>query len=164
MLRRGMAPSAVPRVLSGTGWGWLSVVLALITGLAWSVAQSADARRGAELFNQQCSYCHSLSARTGPKLVAPPRRLETGAERQREPEIDWPVVVGQYQRGPHLESLFRRAPGAVKGFPYRITLKTESATWTESDLDFWIYNHARLGEADRSDLVAYLKQATDDRQ
>jgi cytochrome c2 len=64
------------------------------------------------------------------------------------------------KRGPHLQGLFGRAPGAVKGFPYRITLQTENPIWTEADLDYWIYNHARLKEADRSDLIAYLKRST----
>ncbi len=69
-------------------------------------------------------------------------------------------LVGQYSRGPHLEALFKRAPGTIIGFPYRITLNTENATWTKADLDYWIYNHARLGETDRADLIAYLEKAT----
>ena len=128
---------------------------------ASAAAEDGDPVRGAELFNQQCSYCHSLSARLAPRLEAPSKSIELERNGPREPEPDWPLEVGRYKRGPHLEGLCKRAPGAVKDFPYRITLKTENRTWTEADLDYWIYNHARLIEADRADLIAYLKQVTD---
>ena len=123
-------------------------------------AKAADPVRGAELFNQQCSYCHSLSARMGPRIATPPKGIELEGNGVRKPEPDWPLEIDPGKRGPHLERLFRRAPGAVQGFPYRITLRSEHKTWTEADLDYWIFNHARLLEADRADLIVYLKQAT----
>ena len=121
---------------------------------------SADAERGAELFNQKCSYCHSLSEQVRPKLVAPTRRPGIEAYGPGEPDVDWPVEVGKDKRGPHLRGLFGRAPGAVKDFPYRITLQTENPTWTNTDLDYWIYNHARLDGNERADLITYLRRAT----
>lgn len=136
----------------------LFAALSLATLIA--PAEAADPMRGAELFNQQCSYCHSLSARMAPRVATPPKGIELKLNGPREPEPDWPLEVGQGKRGPHLEKLFQRAPGAVQGFPYRITLQTEHKTWTEADLDYWIFNHARLVEADRADLIAYLKRAT----
>lgn len=124
------------------------------------LAFSQDLERGGQLFNEKCSYCHSLSAQMGPKLTTPEKRFDFERDAQREPEVDWSVEVGKDKRGPHLQGLFGRAPGAVKGFPYRITLQTENPTWVEADLDYWIYNHARLKEADRTDIIAYLKRAT----
>ena len=149
-----------------SGKTWLSVFQLFCTAsvlmlILWSSSGfSQDIDRGAQLFNEKCSYCHSLSAQVGPKLIAPPKRFDPAPDVKREPEVDWSVEVGKDKRGPHLQGLFGRAPGAVKGFPYRITLQTENPTWTEADLDYWIYNHARLKEADRSDLIAYLKRST----
>ena len=121
---------------------------------------AGDAVRGAELFNQQCSYCHSLSARMAPRVATPPKGIDLEGKTTGEPQPDWPLEIDQGKRGPNLEGLFKRAPGAVKNFPYRMTLKTANPTWTEADLDYWIFNHARLVAADRADLIAYLKEAT----
>lgn len=123
-------------------------------------AVAGDPKRGAELFNTDCSYCHALSARVGHTLAVPRPHFDTERIPGRRPEVDWPIEQGQDKRGPHLEGLFTRAPGAVKGFPYRITMQTENPVWTEEDLDYWILNHAQIGAADRADLIAYLKQAT----
>lgn len=132
--------------------------LTLSTNLLPAVSQ--DLERGGQLFNEKCSYCHSLSAQMGPTLTKPEKRFDFERDAQREPEVDWSVEVGKDKRGPHLQGLFGRAPGAVKNFPYRITLQTENPTWVEADLDYWIYNHARLNEVDRLDIIAYLKRAT----
>ena len=148
-----MTGRLAPGVTTAIGFGlfWL---MGAMPGLADSL------ERGATLFNQKCSYCHSLSKRSRPKLAVPKRRPGTEFSVSGEPDVDWPVEIGPDKRGPHLQGLFARAPGAVEGFPYRITLETDSPTWTEADLDYWIYNHARLVEAERADLIAYLRQAT----
>lgn len=139
-------------------------MLAIAVGLSWlmdaTTGLAGSAERGATLFNQKCSYCHSLSEQSRPKLLVPKRRPGSELSVLDEPNVDWPVEVGPDKRGPHLQGLFARAPGAVEGFPYRITLQTDNATWTEPDLDYWIYNHARLLEAERADLIAYLRKAT----
>ena len=137
-----------------------ALLLALLVSALLGRAQAADPVRGQELFNQQCSYCHSLSARMAPRVATPPKGIELEGKAPGEPEPDWQLEIDQGKRGPHLEKLFQRAPGAVKGFPYRIRLQTEHKTWTEADLDYWIFNHARLVEADRADIIAYLKRAT----
>jgi cytochrome c2 len=143
---------------------WRALLCIAFAALAPAGAQAGpktgDPLRGEALYNQQCSYCHSLSARMTPTSSAAPKRLEAEPGQSLEPEREEPVLGGIEKRGPHLEGLLRRAPGAVAGFPYRITMQTDSPTWTEADLDYWIYNHARLGETDRADLIAYLKKVT----
>ncbi|TQV79547.1 c-type cytochrome [Denitrobaculum tricleocarpae] len=135
-------------------------ILALIFFASLFPALAQDFDRGGQLFNEKCSYCHSLSPQMGPKLAEPARGQVFEREAAREPDVDWSVEIGEDKRGPHLKGLFGRPPGAVKGFPYRITLETESPVWTDADLDYWILNHARLNDADRLDLITYLKRAT----
>lgn len=138
----------------------ISAVVALLylSGAASASAQDSD--RGGQLFNAKCSYCHSLSSQMGPKLTAPPRGQVFDRDARREPDVDWSIEIGEDKRGPHLQGLFGRPPGAVKGFPYRITLQTDNPVWSDDDLDYWILNHAGLNDADRLDLIAYLKRAT----
>jgi cytochrome c len=97
-----------------------------------SAAQSAwgaEPERGREIFQAQCARCHAIS--------------------EQEPG----------KRGPFLAGLFRRAPGAVAGFPYRMVFKTESPTWTEGALDQYLEIHLLPEAVDRLDVIAYLRQA-----
>ncbi len=136
------------------------ILFVLLLPVSITPVFSQDFERGGQLFNEKCSYCHSLSPQMGPKLATPPKGQVFGRDVKREPDVDWSVEVGRDKRGPHLQGLFGRPPGAVKNFPYRITLETENPYWTDADLDYWIFNHARLEEADRADLITYLKRAT----
>lgn len=156
-----MQKQCVKRVKKGSASAvMLAALFGLLSLMDAATGLAGDQVRGATLFNQKCSYCHSLSERSRPMLAVPKRHPGSALPGRGEPDIDWPVEVGQDKRGPHLQGLFGRAPGAVEGFPYRITLQTDNVTWTEPDLDYWIYNHARLREAERADLIAYLRQAT----
>ena len=96
-----------------------------------SAAQSAwgaEPERGREIFQARCARCHAVS--------------------EQEPG----------KRGPFLAGLFRRAPGAVAGFPYRMVFSIPTPTWTDGALDQYLEIHLLPEQADRLDVIAYLHQ------
>lgn len=93
-------------------------------------AGAGDAGRGNLVFQDRCARCHAIS----------------------------PEEPGK--RGPYLAGLFRRAPGAVKDFPYRMVFKDAGPIWTEPSLDSYLVIHLLPDEAERSDVIAFLKQVT----
>ncbi len=121
-----------------------------IAALVWSVlfavtvaagpAPAADARRGEEIF-RKCAACHTLEA------------------------------GGRNRVGPRLAGLFGRVAGAVGDFRYTDALKHSGIVWNETTLDAYLkdaeafvpgtkmYGGLTL-DADRADLIAYLKTAT----
>ena len=128
---------------------------------------AGDPLNGETLYNQKCSYCHDLARPRAAGKQFPGESFQDLKERTaRQPAIpSEPVSSGDLRqtalrRGPHLAGLFTRAPGAVKGFPYRIKFRIAGPVWTAADLDAWIAFHARVGQDERSDLIAYLARAT----
>lgn len=91
---------------------------------------AADAAHGDRIFQENCARCHAISA------------SEPG------------------KRGPYLAGLFQRAPGSVKGFPYRMVFTDAKPVWTEKSLDDYLVIHLLSEPSDRSDVIAFLKQAT----
>ena len=99
-----------------------------------------DAAKGKKVFNK-CKTCHSLEA-------------------------------GKKKIGPHLAGLFGRAAGSVEGYKYSNALLDSGVVWDDESLDAYItkpkefipktkMNFAGLKkEADRANLIAYLKEAT----
>jgi cytochrome c len=73
--------------------------------------------------------------------------------------------------GPHHCGLFGRRAGSVKGFDYSSAMKQSNIVWNEKTLDAFLADPAKtvpgtaMGYAgvkdkqERSDLIAYLKQA-----
>jgi cytochrome c2 len=135
--------------------------------IATTGALVIDAAKGETLYNTKCSYCHDLARGTAPtgRNGEDPyedikRALESSSPGPREPTFPRLVDKGAVRRGPPLDRLFGRAPGAVSGFPYRFVFEIEGSVWTEADLESYIEFHARLEKFDRADLVAFLKHAT----
>jgi len=98
--------------------------------MAATPATAGDAARGNGVFQDRCARCHAIS----------------------------PDEPGK--RGPYLSGLFQRAPGAVANFPYRMVFKDAGPIWTEPSLDSYLVIHLLPDEADRSDVIAFLRQAT----
>lgn len=94
-------------------------------------AQTADPVRGEMLFLGHCTKCHGFD----------PADLS--------------------KRGPHLQGLFNRRYGSVKGFYYRMVWPEADPVWTAAHLDNYLDIH-RLPEAsERADVIAYLRRATE---
>jgi cytochrome c len=123
------------------------VLLALVLGLAWTqlaAAQPGDAENGKDLF-KACRPCHQVGpgARNG--------------------------------IGPILNAIVGSKAGTIPGFTYSEANKeagTKGLVWTEDNLFKYLENPAAFmpgnkmtyagmkDEADRRDLIAYLKQQT----
>ena len=117
----------------------MATALALcVAGFAWPAMAAGDANAGRALYQARCTACHSL---------------------------DYNGV------GPAHRGVFGRATAQAPGFAYSDALKSSHQVWNEDSLDRWLADPERfapgqrmgfsVAEArDRSDLIAYLKQAT----
>ncbi|MBI3452297.1 MAG: cytochrome c family protein [Rhodospirillales bacterium] len=105
-----------------------------------SSAGAADLSHGEKLW-RKCVSCHTL-----------------------EPD-------GRNKVGPRLYGLFGRAAGSVPDYLYTDELKASGIVWNEKTLDAFLHDseamvpgtkmYGGLSQAeDRSDLIAFLKQAT----
>jgi cytochrome c len=115
----------------------LASVIALT--LSAQLAVAADAARGGELYSARCGACHSIA--------------DNGA-------------------GPRHAGLFGRKAGTQPGFDYSAALKRSRIVWNASRLDRWLADPNALVPGnkmvvqlaadphDRSDIIAYLRQAT----
>ena len=134
--------SRVSRIVLRPGLAALSILL-----FAPGPVLAADAERGEKIF-RRCIGCHALGK---------------GAE-------DFSRV------GPHLNGLFGRRAGSLPGFKYSKSMQRASADgleWTAQTLDVFIENPKNLisrtrmsfsgvkSEADRADLLAYLRAFSD---
>lgn len=101
---------------------------------------TGNIERGIKLF-RKCVSCHSLE-RNGPNKV-----------------------------GPRLYGLFGRVSGAVPDFKYSPSLRAARIVWDEDSLGLYLANTTAMvpgtkmyafmsREQDRTDLVAYLREAT----
>ncbi len=101
-------------------------------------ATAADADRGKELYQSRCGACHLLDANR----------------------------IGPSHRG-----VFGRTAGTVEGFNYSTAVKNSGVVWNEQTLDTWLTNPQAMipgqrmnfriaNEADRADIIAYLRQQT----
>ena len=95
-----------------------------------------DAERGKAVFNKRCTSCHALDVN---------------------------------REGPKLRGVFGRKAGDVSGFTYSTVLKVSGITWNQDSLDRWLSDTDTMipenamgfrvvKAAERSDLIAYLKQ------
>lgn len=104
-------------------------------------AQAADPARGEQLW-RKCASCHTLEAN------------------------------GRNRVGPRLHGLFGRVAGSVPDYKYSDALKNSRIIWTEQTLDAFLKDAEAFvpgtkmygglsQDADRADLLAFLKIATE---
>lgn len=103
-----------------------------------ALAQNAD--RGADLFAENCSDCHSVS----------------------------PAM--KVKKGPPLHGVVGRRVASIGGFPYTPSLAQTGLVWTPANLDRYLANPKAVAPAgkmkfdgfakagDRADIIAYLAQ------
>lgn len=115
-------------------------LLAFLASAPAGQATAADSRRGEDIF-RKCVTCHTLEA------------------------------GGRNRVGPRLAGLFGRTAGSVDDFRYSDALKRSGIVWNETTLDAYLkdseafvpgtkmYGGLTL-DADRSDLIAFLRSAT----
>jgi cytochrome c len=112
-----------------------TLVSALIAPLA---ALAADADHGADLFDDNCSECHSVAS------------------------------AMRNKKGPSLYKVVGRHVASVQGFTYTPSLIQTNLTWNAQTLDSYLTNPKRLAPAgkmkftgfakaqDRADVIAFL--------
>lgn len=112
----------------------------ILATLAAGPAAAADIERGEQLW-RKCASCHTLDAN------------------------------GRNRAGPRLHGVFGRTAGSVPDYPYSDALKKSGIVWTDQTLDAFLKDAEAFvpgtkmygglsQDADRADLLAYLKQAT----
>ena len=118
----------------------LTGAAALVLFAAEPVWAEGDAAKGEKIY-KKCKACHSLE-------------------------------VGKNKVGPHLHGVVGRAAGAVEGYKYSKALAESGLTWDEATLDQYLEKPKELvpktkmafpglkKEADRQDVIAYIKQAS----
>jgi cytochrome c len=117
-----------------------TAAVALLLLFVSASADAADAARGAEVF-RKCATCHTLEAN------------------------------GRNRVGPRLAGVFGRTAGSVADFRYTDALRNSGIVWDDASLDAYLkdseafvpgtkmYGGLTL-DADRADLIAYLRKAT----
>lgn len=119
----------------------LAAILALaVVGASAMSAAAADPARGERLW-RKCASCHTLEAN------------------------------GRNRAGPRLHGVFGRTAGSVPDYRYSEALKKSGIVWTAQTLDAYIKDSEGFvpgtkmyggltQDADRADLLAFLKAAT----
>ena len=111
-----------------------------VAGAAAMPAAAADPARGEQLW-RKCASCHTLDAN------------------------------GRNRAGPRLHGIFGRTAGSVPNYSYSEALRKSGIVWTDATLDAYIKDAEAFipgtkmygglsQDADRDDLLAFLKDAT----
>ena len=103
---------------------------------------TANAVKGAEIFQTRCSMCHELQVGESTKY------------------------------GPNLQGVFGRKAGSLPGYNYSVDLRVSSIVWDAQTLGEYLADPHRGGrgtkmpypglssKTDRDNLIAYLEQVT----
>lgn len=121
-------------------YGVLAAATVLMSTLWHALASAADVARGEQLW-RKCASCHTLEAN------------------------------GRNRAGPRLHGVFGRVAGSVPDYNYSEALKTSGIVWDAATLDAYLKDAEAFvpgtkmygglsQDADRDDLLAFLKDAT----
>ena len=120
--------------------------------------------KGGKLFKRICAQCHTIEEGGRHKLVRTSYLLSCFIIR---------IITNYTFQGPNLHGFFGRTTGQAEGYgKYTDANKNKGITWTEETLEIYLTNPkkyipgTRMNYAgmrkkkDRTDLIAYLKEAS----
>lgn len=143
---------------------WISAALFMAAALASAPAVAQDIATGQILFNQRCSFCHSLTRKARNTTIIPLQRPEDMLNDPENPgHVRAPAgqrrTVSALRQGPDLSGLLNfRKPGSLPNYAYVHDYSAYGSEWTKKNLDAWIDKHddGKTEAAARTDIIAYL--------